>query len=82
MMDSLSLSYSFVPSAKGGWSHWSDWSGCGSGMCGGDRRVRTRACTNPVPLNTMGQQCRKDDGTFGNFEAQTESCPGGKRIWY
>lgn len=59
----------------GGWSEWSEWSGCGAGMCGGDKKVRTRACTNPVP-SEGGKICILPDKTLANFDNQTEECSG------
>lgn len=42
-------------SANGGWSNWSDWSGCAPGVCAGNQRIRTRTCSNPIP---------SDDGAY------------------
>ena len=40
----------------GNWSPWSQWSGCGAGLCGGNKKVRTRSCTNPNPSGG-GKKC-------------------------
>ena len=43
--------HSFPPIVNGGWSGWSAWSGCAAGICAGNQRIRTRTCTNPIPLD-------------------------------
>lgn len=52
----------------GNWSPWSGWSGCGAGLCGGNKKVRTRSCTNPQPTGG-GKKCAGN-----SFEEA--SCPG------
>ena len=52
----------------GNWSPWSGWSGCGAGLCGGNKKVRTRSCTNPQPTGG-GKKCPGD-----SFEEAI--CPG------
>ena len=52
----------------GSWSLWSQWSGCGAGLCGGNKKVRTRSCTNPHPSGG-GKRCP------GN-SFQEGGCPG------
>jgi hypothetical protein len=44
-------------------------------MCGGDKKVRTRACTNPEP-SEGGKKCMLPDKTFATFDNQTEECKG------
>ena len=34
---------------SGGWATWSEWSSWGKGLCEGNQRVKTRACSNPIP---------------------------------
>ena len=38
----------YIPKVPGGYTEWSDWSGC-TATCGGGEMTRTRNCTNPVP---------------------------------
>lgn len=40
----------------GNWSPWSQWSGRGAELCGGNKKVRTRSCTNPNPSGG-GKKC-------------------------
>lgn len=52
----------------GNWSPWSEWSGCGAGLCGGNKKVRTRSCTNPQPTGG-GKKCPGDS-------SEEAICPG------
>ena len=52
----------------GSWSPWSQWSGCGAGLCGGNKKVRTRSCTNPHPSGG-GKRCPGNSFEEGG-------CPG------
>ena len=58
----------YFSAVDGQWSTWSLWSGCGAGLCGGDRKIQTRSCTNPAP-NGGGRTCQGE-----NY--QTQDCPG------
>ncbi|XP_048589634.1 uncharacterized protein LOC5511196 [Nematostella vectensis] len=72
------------PEVNGGWSEWSEWSGCGSGMCGGDKKVKTRSCTKPVP-SEGGKKCTLPDvnKTAALIETMEEPCKvdGGWGSW-
>ncbi|KAM7391436.1 hypothetical protein PAMP_022125 [Pampus punctatissimus] len=48
----------------GGWSCWSPWS-----MCSGDRRSRSRSCSNPAPQNG-GQGCIGESTETSHCEDQ------------
>ncbi|XP_031571665.1 uncharacterized protein LOC116305834 [Actinia tenebrosa] len=54
----------------GGWSTWSVWSGCGIGLCGGGKKVRTRSCTNPEPSGG-GRECEGES-------FKQEECPAAR----
>ena len=58
----------FYFAVDGNWSPWSQWSGCGAGLCGGNKKVRTRSCTNPHPSGG-GKNCPGESFEEG-------SCPG------
>uniref|UniRef100_A0A7M5WWB1 Hemicentin-1 n=2 Tax=Clytia hemisphaerica TaxID=252671 RepID=A0A7M5WWB1_9CNID len=50
---------------KAGWSGWSEWSSWGKGLCSGNKRIKTRSCTNPLPTSgnyCHGENSRKEDG--------------------
>ena len=49
----------------GGWTGWSDWSGC-SASCGNGNQTRTRSCTNPTPAYN-GDDCEGE-------ETETQLC--------
>ena len=55
----------------GNWSPWSQWSGCGSGLCGGNKKVRTRSCTNPHPTGG-GKACPGDSIEEGSCPSMSE----------
>ena len=50
----------------GGWAGWSEWSSWGKGLCSGNQRVKTRACTNPLPQSGSdycdGENAIQQDG--------------------
>jgi netrin receptor unc-5 len=50
----MRLNFTLI-SVNGGWSAWSAWSEC-QGPCGKGVQKRTRACSNPAPLNG-GRPC-------------------------
>ena len=47
-------------SGSGSWASWSEWSGWAKGLCSGNQRVKTRACTNPMP-SLDGEYCVGDN---------------------
>jgi hypothetical protein len=57
---------------NGEWSNWTDWGNC-SNLCGVGTQTSTRTCDNPAPANG-GQQCQLNDGSYGLWEAQQQSC--------
>ncbi|XP_074608868.1 uncharacterized protein LOC141863292 [Acropora palmata] len=71
----------------GNWSPWSGWSGCGAGLCGGNKKVRTRSCTNPQPTGG-GKKCPGDSfeeaicpvdggwGAWGSWSLCSKTCGG------
>ncbi|XP_047124114.1 uncharacterized protein LOC101237974 isoform X1 [Hydra vulgaris] len=64
-------------SVKGGWAAWSEWSGWGKGLCEGNQRVKTRACSNPVPsTNSDDLYCIGD-----NYIKEVGEIDGGLSEW-
>ncbi|KAL9959837.1 hypothetical protein ACROYT_G033195 [Oculina patagonica] len=55
----------------GGWTQWSQWSGC-SLTCGGGMRSRNRACTNPPPQHG-GKPCPGNG--FEQQVCNSQGCP-------
>ena len=51
------LLFSLFLSVDGGWAEWSAWSSGCSSRCGKGFQRRTRACTDPSPMNG-GAQCK------------------------
>lgn len=56
MIQLFNLALMCIISVDGVWSPWSQWSGCGAGLCGGNKKLRTRSCTNPHPSGG-GKRC-------------------------
>ena len=48
----------FLVEVDGGWSNYSNWTGCTS-VCGGGTKLRTRSCDNPAP-QLGGKGCEGD----------------------
>lgn len=61
-----------IPSVNGSWSVWSTWGSWGvcqeSSCIGQQKRLRTRACTDPKPRNG-GRRCRGS-----SFQWMSRSC--------
>lgn len=51
----LKATFAVCSTVNGGWSSWSSWSECHP-RCSKAGQKRTRACTNPAPMNG-GQNC-------------------------
>lgn len=64
--------YVFSEIVNGGWSKWASWSTC-SVSCGHGTRVRTRNCTNPVPING-GAYCKGTNSE--SISCFPKGCPG------
>ncbi|CAG2209647.1 Coadhesin,Hemicentin-1,Thrombospondin-2,Mucin-like protein [Mytilus edulis] len=71
------------PPVDGNWSSWTSWNGwstctknCGTG---GQARTRTRACTNPGPLNG-GKQCPGLTTGIERRQCNTNPCPVGQHV--
>ena len=68
--------YSSPFSVAGGYDEWTQWSSCPV-TCGGGTQVRTRNCTNPVPLNG-GSDCSSIGGNMETRSCNPDACPGVK----
>ena len=67
-------------SVAGGYDEWTQWSSCPV-TCGGGTQVRTRNCTNPVPLNG-GSDCSSIGGNMETRSCNPDACPGVKgKVW-
>ena len=67
--------YFFITLDHGGYSIWGAWSKC-TKPCNHGNRIRTRSCTNPLPMNG-GKTCKEQkigDATQTDM-CNTHKCP-------